>query len=246
MEESLLQSNTPLENQINNLSNQEAADLIRKKIEGKITKFPQYFWSCENGRERAILAIKILVEEYLKIDKQEVIFKIRRRHFKDAGLESLFRSHFSNSLSVAIQVVYPNNYPADEISKYSRIRRSAELIPKEQAHKMIIDLIHNRINRLPLFFWTCSKGRERLAFAIRYFFEEYKRWTIEDIPKKAQLRIFNEVGLQTPIDKLFNCKYFDAIDYAYPGVFQEKQFKYLSKKHQGERLFLLYRQKLES
>lgn len=67
------------------------------------------YWQGEEGRKRAIKAVRYIIEEKCKIPHDEIPRKINYRFFKDHGLVGILRS-FGNSPYQVIHTVYPDRF----------------------------------------------------------------------------------------------------------------------------------------
>lgn len=104
----------------------------------------------------------------------------------------------------------------------------------DEAQQIIIDQIYGKISHFPKYFWSTPKGKDRVAFAIKYYLEEYLNWSIDEIPTRIKQKTFHEARLLSPINQLFNNSYIKALEFTYPHTFKEFQFKYLIRKKRGK------------
>ncbi len=74
----------------------------------KIWELNQVTHNYWNEKDNRVNAIKWLVEEYLKHNKEEVIRYLNRKHFEDNGLISLISRKYQNGIVYAIEEAYPN------------------------------------------------------------------------------------------------------------------------------------------
>ncbi|MFW9923643.1 MAG: hypothetical protein ACFFDW_10205 [Candidatus Thorarchaeota archaeon] len=111
MNKSVTESNKQL------FSEKEVKQLIKAKLENRITNFPYKFWRCKNGLEHSKIAIKFLVEEYMNIEIKEIPEKISAKTFHDAGLFRLLVEFFDSSYFKAIDYTYPGMFKPWEFSK---------------------------------------------------------------------------------------------------------------------------------
>ncbi|OHX41431.1 hypothetical protein BBV17_28500 [Cytobacillus oceanisediminis] len=73
------------------------------------------YWQGENGRKRAIEAVRFVIEEKCKIPHQEIPLKINHRFFKDHKLNGIFYS-FGDSPYQVINTVYPGQFQPWELA----------------------------------------------------------------------------------------------------------------------------------
>jgi hypothetical protein len=77
------------------------------------------------------------------------------------------------------------------------------------------------LHNTPTNFWNM----ETAIRASKWLIEEKLKWTDQEIKENLRLQTFYDHGLRTMIKKVYNYNIYKALNAAYPGRFQESDFK---------------------
>lgn len=98
-------------------SEEEVKELIRLKLENKISNLPYGFWRCSQGKEHSKIAIKYLIEDHLALKLEEVPAAVSAKTFHEVGLFRLLVEYFDSSYYKALEYTYPGEFKPWQFSK---------------------------------------------------------------------------------------------------------------------------------
>ncbi|MFW6024881.1 MAG: hypothetical protein ACOCRX_00920 [Candidatus Woesearchaeota archaeon] len=166
-------------------------DIYKMLLNDEITRFPKYFWHCEDSNIYAPKIIKYLIEDVLEWDSNDIKKKLRKKTFEDNKLRGMLYHKYDDSPYKAIFAAYPDrNYKS-------------------------WDFVNTPNN-----YWQGEQGRKNAIKATKWLIEEKLKWDMKDIKEKINYKIFVEHNLLGMLKRVFDTSIYKAIDSAYPGVFK--------------------------
>lgn len=91
-----------------------AIEIYKLVLEGKVLKkFPNGFWQQSEAMDNAVVIIKYLIEDYLKLSDEELKEQLSANLFIDNGLRGMLKA-LNDSPYDAINLSYPNKFKAWE------------------------------------------------------------------------------------------------------------------------------------
>ncbi|HEY5523771.1 MAG TPA: hypothetical protein VIK26_00375 [Clostridium sp.] len=159
---------------------------------GKIKKFPNYFWQCDESAVYSPQITRYLIENILNWTDDNIKEKLRKVTFKENKLGGLLCSKYNDSPFTAIIDAYP----------------------EKDFHAW--DFVN-----APNDYWQGEKGKENAICATKWLIEEQLKWSDTEIIGKLSQDVFKENNLLGMLKKVFNSTLYEAIDATYPGRFKK-------------------------
>ena len=243
-------------------------EIYEMVLDGRLSRFPEFFWEGEDGIDRGMECVRYLVYEKLKWEDEDIKNNFCKKILASNKLGGMLGKCFNNSpLRCVIKLmgdkykpweyaVAPRNYWTYENSKNAVIYMIEEILKWDDndiknnlcqntfeefglksmllatyegsPYKAINDIYPGRffaweLKNTPLNFWT----DEMCISATKWLVEDVLKLDFSKDKHVGLQKEFFKYGLGYMLSNKFESSPYKAIDFAYPGVFTESNFKTL-------------------
>ncbi|MFW6015676.1 MAG: hypothetical protein ACOCRK_04505 [bacterium] len=209
----------------------EAIDDYHNLESGTMSKeeFSKKYWSSNNAKDVFKILFRLMITEIKGIyNKQDIIENINliKEKMNELSLFEPIKNGTFTSLASAINYSIKDDPNSEKLEEEDL--KDDHTDPIIENYQDILDGVTKKFYNGT---WKPkSIGKNNAAKLVKYYVEEYKGWTPEDVKRELTWEQFSEESkLRTAIDSIFNGSPYLLINNAYPGEFKPWDLKGLPK-----------------
>lgn len=188
-----------------------------KILNDDLKTFSPYFFNMKYRKKRLQILIRYLIEEKLKITKEEALTKLNLDILKKYKLLCILKyiekpvELEKNDLSFLVYYAYPNSNLKPPTSKELTIEYYKKVLSKEK-------------RSFPKnYFLDAIEGEKRAKYCVEYLVDEVLKIEKKDIPQKLTLEVIQKYNLKILFTTIYFSMY-DLITNIYPNQFTIEDF----------------------
>lgn len=199
----------------------ETIEIYKSILRGTTNRFPYEFWQGEDARYRAIVCIKYLFFEHLKLSREEILQGNPRKLIHDNYLNSVFMFIETDIYSI-LKLVF-DDITIKDVSSSLYYKKTTDTHRKTLSDIDLEDMDVLDVYKLMLDGKLCKSPKEymtkdRVKICLKYLFEDLLKFTREDICTKITKGLLRDYKLESLVIVHWHNDIIGMITELYPDI----------------------------